>query len=123
MIIINILSPPWTHKLTMTVPDILMILFLSIFRHSTLRADFLFRISNLTVTKWILEAWRKITPEIIKKYFKTSSLNLSSKVLAINLATDWSEVMFIHCFIKDHPCKAGKEILENQLSILKEKNM
>ena len=62
---------------------------------------------------WILEAWKEITLEIIKKSFKASSLNLSFKVCALNLATDGSEVMQIHCFIKDHPCKAGKKILGN----------
>ena len=70
-----------------------------------------------------MEVWKEITPGIIKKSFKMSYLNLSFKVCALNLAPDGSEVMLIHCFIKDHPCKAGKEILENQLSILKEKNM
>ena len=62
---------------------------------------------------WILEAWKEITAEIIKKSFKVSSSNLSFKVCALNLATVGSEVMLIHCFIKDHPCIAGKEILEN----------
>ena len=32
-----------------------------------------------------------ITPEIIKKSFKASSWNLSSKVFVLNLATDGSE--------------------------------
>ena len=109
------------HKLTMTVHYILIVLFLGIFRHSTLMVHIFFRICNLTVVKWILEAWKEITPEIIKKSFKSSSFNVSFKVCALNLATDGSEVMLIHCFIKDHPCKTGKEILENQLSILTEK--
>ena len=96
----------------MTVCDILIVLLLSIFRHSILMVDFFFRISNLTVVTWILEAWKEITPEIIKTSFKASSLNLSFKMCALNLATDGSEITLIHCFTKDHPCKAGKEILE-----------
>ena len=75
--------------------------------------DFFFRISSLTFVMLILEAWKEITPEIIKKSFKASSLNLSFKVRALNLATDGSEVQLIHCLIKDRPCKAGKEVLEN----------
>ena len=97
----------------MTVRDILMVLLLSIFRHSILMVDFFFRISTLTFVMLILEAWKEITPEIIKKSFKASSLNLSFKVRALNLATDGSEVQLIHCLIKDRPCKAGKEVLEN----------
>ena len=97
----------------MTVRDILMVLLLSIFRHSILMVDFFFRISSLTFVMLILDAWKEITPEIIKKSFKASSLNLSFKVRALNLATDGSEVLLIHCLIKDRPCKAGKEILEN----------
>ena len=68
---------------------------------------------------WILEAWKEITPEIIKKSFKASYFNLSLRGCALNLANDGSEVMLIYFFIKDHPYKAGKEILENQLLILK----
>ena len=56
--------------------------------------DIFFRISNLTVVKWILEAWKEIILEIIKKSFKASSLNLSFKVCALNLATYGHKKMF-----------------------------
>ena len=64
-----------------------------------------------TIVNWILEAWEEIDPETIKKSFKSSTLNL---------ATDGSEDNLIHCFEEDEPCKARKEILQSQLSILTE---
>ena len=42
---------------------------------------------------------------------------------ALNLATDGSKDNLIHCFKEDEPCKAIKEILKNQLSILTKKNV
>ena len=41
----------------------------------------------------------------------------------MNLATDGSEDNLIHCFKEGEPCKAGKEILQSQPSILTEKNV
>ena len=66
----------------MTVCDILVALFLSNLRHSTLVVEF--PISNFqtllrrTVGKWILKALEEIIPEIFKKSFKTSVLNLET---------------------------------------------
>ena len=42
---------------------------------------------------------------------------------ALNLATDGSKDNLIHCFKEDEPCKAIKEILKKQLSILTKKNV
>ena len=36
----------------------------------------------------------------------------------MNLATDGSEDNLTHCFKESKPCKAGKEILKNQVLIL-----
>ena len=67
-----------------------------------------------TIVNWILEAWEKIGPETIKTSFKSC---------ALNLATDGSEDDLIHCFKEKEPCKAGREILKSQLSILSEKDV
>ena len=40
------------------------------------------------------------------------------EVLWLNLANDGTEDDFIHCLKKRHPCKAGKQKLNSQLSIL-----
>ena len=62
-------------------------------------------------------------PRNYEKVFQGEFFESVFKACALNLATDESEVIPIRCFTKDHPCKAGKEILENQLLILTEKNM
>ena len=54
------------------------------------------------------------------------SLETMKKIIksrALNLATDGSKDNLIHCFKEDEPCKAIKEILKNQLSILTKKNV
>ena len=54
------------------------------------------------------------------------SLKTMKKIIkscALNLATDGSKKKLIHCFKEDEPCKAIKEILKNQLSILTKKNV
>ena len=55
-----------------------------------------------------------MSPETMKKIIKSC---------ALNLATDGSKDNLIHCFKEDEPCKAIKEILKNQLSILTKKNV
>ena len=60
-----------------------------------------------------MDAWKKITSNVIQK---------SSEGCALNLSTDGSEDDMIHYFKKDQPCKTGKEILAFQLSILSEKD-
>ena len=67
-----------------------------------------------TIVNWILEAWEKVSPETIKTSFKSCALNLN---------TDGSEDDLIHCFKEKEPCKAGREILKSQLSILTEKDI
>ena len=87
----------------MTVCDILVALLLSNLRHSTLVVEF--PISNFqtllrrTVGKWILKALEEIIPEIFKKSFKTSVLNLET--------VGW-EVMLIHCFKKRSALRGWK---------------
>ena len=65
-----------------------------------------------TVVSWILEAWEKLSSEIIRKSFKECALNLK---------TDGTEDGLIHCFKEKEPCQAEKEILNSQKSILTEK--
>ena len=67
-----------------------------------------------TIVNWILEAWEKVSPETIKTSFKSCALNLN---------TDGSEDDLIHCFKEKEPCKAEREILKSQLSILTEKDI
>ena len=67
-----------------------------------------------TIATWFLEAWEEISPETIKKFFKSC---------ALNLAIDGSEDNLIHCFKEGEPCKSGKEILQSQLSTLTKKNV
>ena len=67
-----------------------------------------------TIVNWILEAWEKVSLETIKTSFKSCALNLN---------TDGSEDDLIHCFKEKEPCKAGREILKSQLSILTEKDI
>ena len=64
-----------------------------------------------TIVQWILQAWEQISSETIKTSFKSC---------ALNLAIDGTEDGKIHCFKEGQPCHKGKEILESQLSILKE---
>ena len=102
--------------MTETVRGILIDLLLSIFRHlfnfygGIFYLEFpIFKPSvHCAIVKWILEAWEKIAPEI---------------ACTLDLATDGSEVVIICCFKKYQPGRAEKEISENRLPILTEKDM
>ena len=48
---------------------------------------------------------------------------MSFKECAPNLTTDKKDDMRIHCFKKDQPFKAEKEILENPWSVLTQEDM
>ena len=63
---------------------------------------------------WILEAWEEISPERIKKFFKSCALNLTK---------DGPEDNLIHFLKEGQSCKVGKEILQRQLSILTKTNV
>ena len=61
------------------------------------------------IVEWILEAWEKLSKDLIIKSFKTS---------ALNLATDGSEDEFIHCFKKEEACPNGADRLKEALQVL-----
>ena len=65
------------------------------------------------IVYWIMEAWNEMTSDVIKKSFKTCTLNLSP---------DESEDHLIHYFKNGQPYKSGKETLASQLPILSEKD-
>ena len=65
------------------------------------------------IVYWIMEAWNEITSDVIKKSFKTCTLNLSQ---------DESEDHLIHYFKNGQPYKSVKETLASQLPILSEKD-
>ena len=65
------------------------------------------------IVNWILEAWGKVSWETIKTSSKSCALNLNTN--------NGSEDDLIHCFKEKEPCKAGREILKSQLSILTER--
>ena len=60
------------------------------------------------IVEWVLDAWSQLSKENIKML----------KCCDLNLANDGTEDDFIHCLKKRHPCKAGKQKLNSQLSIL-----
>ena len=61
------------------------------------------------IIEWVLDAWSQLSKENITKLFKCCCLNL---------ANDGMEDEFIHFFKKGQPCKAGRQKLNSQLSIL-----
>ena len=69
--------------------------------------------SRKKVFEWILEAWSQLIKENIIKSFK---------FFGLNLANDGMEDGFIHCLKKGQPCKAGRQKLNSQLSVLVDKS-
>ena len=59
--------------------------------------------------EWVLDAWSQLSKENIVKLFKCCGLDLANDVMEDN---------FIHCLKKGQPCKAGRQKLNFQLSIL-----
>ena len=57
-----------------------------------------------STANWILEACEEISPEAMKKFFKSC---------ALNLPTDVSEDNLVHCLKEDKFCKSEKEILRS----------
>ena len=69
--------------------------------------------SRKKVFEQILEAWSQLIKENIIKSFK---------FFGLNLANDGMEDGFIHCLKKGQPCKAGRQKLNSQLSVLVDKS-
>ena len=63
---------------------------------------------------WVLRAWEKLPEEMIKNSFKSC---------ALNLPTDGSRNVEIHCFKNRQPCENGAELLKSQLSILDDSDL
>ena len=63
--------------------------------------------------EWVLDAWSQLSKENIVKLFKCCGLDLANDVMEDN---------FIHCLKKGQPCKAGRQKLNFQLSILVDKS-
>ena len=65
--------------------------------------------STKRIIEWVLDAWSQLLKENITKLFKCCGLNY---------ANDGTQDDFIHCLKKKQPCKAGRQKLNSQLSIL-----
>ena len=65
--------------------------------------------STKRIIEWVLDAWSQLLKENITKSFNCCGLNY---------ANDGTEDDFIHCLKKGQPCKAGRQKLNSQLSIL-----
>ena len=63
------------------------------------------------VVEWILESWSSLAVDIIKRSFKSCTLNIK---------VDGSEDDNIHCFKESQPCAAGKEMLKTQMQVLQD---
>ena len=61
------------------------------------------------IVEWVLEAWSKLSKDLIVKSFKTCGLNL---------AIDGSEDQSIHCFKKKGCCPNGAAMLQEALQIV-----
>jgi len=61
------------------------------------------------VVEWIINAWQKLSKDLIIDSFKGCALNIK---------TDGSEDGKIHCFKENKPCEAGAELLKNQTMLL-----
>ena len=64
--------------------------------------------SRKRIIEWVLDAWSQLSKENIKLL----------KCYGLNLANDGREDDFIHCLKKGQPCKAGRQKLKSQLSML-----
>ena len=60
------------------------------------------------IVEWILEWWKSIPTESIKRSFKSCALNIN---------VDGSEDDVIHCFKESQPCEAGREMLKSQIEL------
>ena len=63
------------------------------------------------IVEWVIEAWGKLSEELIIHSFKTC---------ALNLAIDGSEDDQIHCFKEQGACLDGAVKLEESLQIIQE---
>ena len=65
--------------------------------------------SRKGIIEWVLDAWSQLSKANILKLFKCCNLNLTN---------DGTEDDFIHCLKMRQPCKAERQNLKSQLSIL-----
>ena len=61
-----------------------------------------------TIVNWILESWKELSPDLIRKSFKAC---------ALTSATDGTEDKEIHCFKEGQPCEAGLNMLKEQIEL------
>ena len=64
--------------------------------------------SRKRIIEWVLDGLSQLSKENIKSF----------KCCGLNLANDGTEDDFIHCLKKGQPCKASRQKLDSQLSIL-----
>ena len=64
--------------------------------------------SRERIIEWVLDAWSQLSKKDIKLF----------QCCDRNLANDGTEDDFIHCLKKGKPCKAGRQKLKSQLSVL-----
>ena len=69
--------------------------------------------SRKRIIEWVLDAWSQLSKENIIKLFKCCGLNLANNGTGVGI---------IHCLKKGQPCKAGRQKLNSQLSILVDKS-
>ena len=69
--------------------------------------------SRKRIVEWVLDAWSQLLKKNIVKLFRCCGLNF---------ANDGTEDEFNHCLKKGQSCKAGKQKLNSQLSILIDKS-
>ena len=60
------------------------------------------------IVEWILESWKSIPTESIKRSFKSCALNIN---------VDGSEDDVIHCYKESQPCEPGRELLKSQMEV------
>ena len=65
--------------------------------------------SRKGIIEWVLDAWSQLSKANILKLFKCCNLNLTN---------DGTEDDFNHCLKMRQPCKAERQNLKSQLSIL-----
>ena len=64
--------------------------------------------SRERIIEWVFDAWSQLSKKDIKLF----------QCCDCNLANDGTEDDFIYCLKKGQPCKAGRQKLSSQLSVL-----
>ena len=60
------------------------------------------------VVKWVIDAWKELPQDIIKKSFRCC---------ALSLPVDGSRDNEISCFKEGKPCESGRKVLEQQMTV------